>query len=215
MSSFKEEIEKISKMDTQRKISYFKSYYLVPTVIILFLLMCFVSFLMEGFILRKEPIYSGGICSVSVSDEGREYLTTGFFEKLNGGKKEEVLLSEDLTLNFAEGDEYNYQASNAALYTFLVARDYNYLLMDGNVVEHIVDMDAFIDISDMVADYMDADTKCIYDKAGKLVAISLSDEVLKRAGISSMSGEVYFSIAYTGDDNSKDILFIDYLLGGK
>ena len=163
---FKKEIQKISAMDGKQKFSYFKTYYLIPTMIIVFLLVCLVSFLYDAVFARKQILYSGGICSCTVSEEGKRILTEDFWRELNGTKRQEVVLSEDLILSYAEEDAYNNQSTDAVLYTFLATGEFHYLLMDEKVVRHIVEMDAFVDISEQAKENAVRLEDCIRNEQG-------------------------------------------------
>lgn len=208
---FKKEIEKISAMDGKQKFSYFKTYYLIPTMIIVFLLVCLVSFLYDAVFARKQILYSGGICSCTVSEEGKRILTEDFWRELNGTKRQEVVLSEDLILSYAEEDAYNNQSTDAVLYTFLATGEFHYLLMDEKVVRHIVEMDAFVDISEQAKENAVRLEDCIRNEEGNPVAMKLPEELQKKLGVSGNTGDVY--LAFVRIEGSHDIndQFTEYL----
>lgn len=208
---FKKEIQKISAMDGKQKFSYFKTYYLIPTMIIVFLLVCLVSFLYDAVFARKQILYSGGICSCTVSEEGKRILTEDFWRELNGTKRQEVVLSEDLILSYAEEDAYNNQSTDAVLYTFLATGEFHYLLMDEKVVRHIVEMDAFVDISEQAKENAVRLEDCIRNEEGNPVAMKLPEELQKKLGVSGNTGDVY--LAFVRIEGSHDIndQFTEYL----
>lgn len=208
---FKKEIQKISAMDGKQKFSYFKTYYLIPTMIIVFLLVCLVSFLYDAVFARKQILYSGGICSCTVSEEGKRILTEDFWRELNGTKRQEVVLSEDLILSYAEEDAYNNQSTDAVLYTFLATGEFHYLLMDEKVVRHIVEMDAFVDISEQAKENAVRLEDCIRNEEGNPVAMKLPEELQKKLGVSGNTGDVY--LAFVRIEGSHDIndQFAEYL----
>ena len=207
----KKEIQKISAMDGKQKFSYFKTYYLIPTMIIVFLLVCLVSFLYDAVFARKQILYSGGICSCTVSEEGKRILTEDFWRELNGTKRQEVVLSEDLILSYAEEDAYNNQSTDAVLYTFLATGEFHYLLMDEKVVRHIVEMDAFVDISEQAKENAVRLEDCIRNEEGNPVAMKLPEELQKKLGVSGNTGDVY--LAFVRIEGSHDIndQFTEYL----
>ena len=200
---FKKEIQKISAMDGKQKFSYFKTYYLIPTMIIVFLLVCLVSFLYDAVFARKQILYSGGICSCTVSEEGKRILTEDFWRELNGTKRQEVVLSEDLILSYAEEDAYNNQSTDAVLYTFLATGEFHYLLMDKKVVRHIVEMDAVVDISEKAKENAVRLEDCIRNEEGNPVAMKLPEELRKKLGVSGNTGDVY--LAFVRIEGSHDI----------
>ena len=208
---FKKEIQKISAMDGKQKFSYFKTYYLIPTMIIVFLLVCLVSVLYDAVFARKQILYSGGICSCTVSEEGKRILTEDFWRELNGTKRQEVVLSEDLILSYAEEDAYNNQSTDAVLYTFLATGEFHYLLMDEKVVRHIVEMDAFVDISEQAKENAVRLEDCIRNEEGNPVAMKLPEELQKKLGVSGNTGDVY--LAFVRIEGSHDIndQFTEYL----
>lgn len=207
----KNEIEKIAAMDGKQKLSYFKTYYLIPTIIVVFLLACLVSFLFDAVFARKQILYSGGICSCTVSEEGKRILTEDFWDELNGTKRQEVVLSDDLILSYTEADAYNNQSTDAALFTFLATGEFHYLLMDTQIVRHIVEMNAFVDISEQAKKYDISTEDCIRNEDGEPVAMKLPKELCEKLGVSGNTGDVYLAFVYIKGSSAINDKFTEYL----
>ncbi len=210
--TFLGEIEKISAMDGKQKRRYFKDYYLMPTLIIVFLLICVIWFLCDAFFARKNVLYTGALVGCQVSDEGKMYLTEGFLDVI--GKragKDEVLLSEDLWITFSEEDAENYQAADSNIYVNIAAGDFDYMLIDGSVIEQYASMDVFADLGEYVRRYQIPEED-VYSQDGKAVAVKLSHEAEEQAGITSFSGKVYLVIVDIKRNTSYEELLMQHIM---
>ena len=208
------EINKIREMDTEHKISYFKTYYLKWTCVALFLVLCLIWFLLDAFS-SANIAYAGGECMVTVTDEGKKALTQDFASFMGLKNEDSVYLSEDLILSYAEGDEYNNQSTDVALYTYMVAGDYQYMLMDESVAEHIASMDAFISIENLAKKYELPLSDSIYrpDDNGKevAVAVKLPATICNKYGIKGNTGDVYIAFVYMKNDTDLNEILLQYL----
>lgn len=207
-----DEKEKISAMDRTQKRRYFKDYYLVPTVIAVFVIFCIIWFLYDAWFARKNVLYTGALVGCQVSDEGKQYLTEGFLEVIGGrAGKDEVVLSEDLWITFSDEDLDKYQAADSNLYVNIAAGDFDYMLIDGAVIGQYASLDAFADLEEYVRRYQIAEED-IFTQDGKAVAVKLSDEAEQQAGIASFSGEVYLVIVDIKRNTLYEELLMEYLL---
>lgn len=208
------EINKIREMDTEHKISYFKTYYLKWTCVALFLVLCLIWFLLDAFS-SANIAYAGGECMVTVTDEGKKALTQDFASFIGLKNEDSVYLSEDLILSYAEGDEYNNQSTDVALYTYMVAGDYQYMLMDESVAEHIATMDAFINIESLAKKCELPLSDAIYrsNELGEAVpvAVKLPATICDKYGIKGVTGDVYLAFVYMKKDTGLNESFLQYL----
>lgn len=210
--TFLGEIEKISAMDGKQKRRYFKDYYLMPTLIIVFLLICMIWFLCDAFFARKNVLYTGALVGCEVSDEGKAYLTEGFLDVIGGrAGKDEVLLSEDLWITFSEEDAGNFQAADSNMYVNIAAGDFDYMLIDGAVIEQYASLDVFADLGEYARRYQIPEED-IYSQEGKVVAVKLSDKAKEQAGITSLSGGVYLAIVDIKRNVSYEELLMQHLM---
>lgn len=206
------EIEKISAMDGKQKLRYFKDYYLLPTLGIVFLLICMIWFLCDAFFARKNVLYTGALVGCEVSDEGKAYLTEGFLDVIGGrAGKDEVLLSEDLWITFSEEDAENYQAADSNIYVNIAAGDFDYMLIDGSVIGQYASLDVFADLGEYVRRYQIPEED-IYLQDGKAVAVKLSDKAREKAGITSFSGKVYLVIVDIKRNTSYEELLMQHIM---
>lgn len=207
-----DEREKISVMDRAQKKRYFKDYYLLPTVIAVFVIFCIIWFLYDALLARKNVLYTGALVGCQVSDEGKRYLTEGFLEALGGREgKAEVVLSEDLWIAFSDEDLEKYQAADSNLYVNIAAGDFDYMLIDGAVIEQYASLEAFADLGEYVRKYQMSEDD-IYLRDGKAIAVRLSGEAEEQAGITSFSGEVYLVIVDIKRDPTYEELLMEYIL---
>lgn len=207
-----DEKEKISAMDRTQKRRYFKDYYLVPTVIAVFVIFCIIWFLYDALFARKNVLYTGALVGCQVSDEGKQYLTERFLEVIGGrAGKDEVVLSEDLWITFSDEDLEKYQAADSNLYVNIAAGDFDYMLIDGAVIGQYAAMDVYADLGEYVRKYQISEDD-IYLRDGKAVAVKLPKEAEEQAGITSFSDEVYLVIVDIKRNPSYEELLMEYLL---
>ncbi|MCF0127180.1 MAG: hypothetical protein HUJ70_01365 [Pseudobutyrivibrio sp.] len=213
MQSVKAELNKMKEMDTQTRLEYFKLYYLKWTILFVFLLICFIWLLKDVFWGREDIAYAGGLCHVTVSDEGKTILTVDAKTALELGKKQVVCLTEDLMLSYAEGEEYNDQSTDVILFTYMAAGEYQYLLMDESVAQHIVNMDGFVSVEELALDFGIPKEDLLSDTDGFKTAFRIPKEVCENLGIHGETGDVYigFVIKNSNDDLNKK--FLTLLMG--
>ncbi len=208
-----DEKEKIAAMDKKQKWSYYKTYYLVPTVVTAFVMVCIIWFLYDAVFSRKNVLYTGALVGCQVSDAGRDYLTEGFREVLGGRQgKDSVILSEDLWIAFSEEDVKNYQSMDSSLYVNIAAGDFNYMLIDGAMVNQYAELNALADLSGYVHTYRIAEEDLFLTEDDEVVAIKLSADAVERMEITSLTGEVYLAIVDVKRNIPYDELFIEYIM---
>ncbi|MBO4784076.1 MAG: YesL family protein, partial [Lachnospiraceae bacterium] len=100
------EKQTFKSLSFKEKVGFIRDYYLLKIVLGVLVGFFALWFVYDAFIAQKETLYSGGLLLCAVTDEGREYLTDNFFDKIATKKrKQQVNLSEDLTMTLVEGQE--------------------------------------------------------------------------------------------------------------
>jgi len=214
-NKLKAEKEKFASMDGKQKWSYFLTYYSKATIIGILLFICLIWLLSDMFFNRANVVYSGAVLACQISDEGKQYLTKDFLPVLkeNPKRKDMVNLSDELYMEFAEGQEYNGQATDSAMFTLLATGEFNYLIMDESVLEQYLGYDAFYDLSDIIVQCSISKDDCYLGKSGEVLAIKLPEAVKQKCGIIGNSGkDVYLSFVFVKDYEEKDLAFADYIL---
>lgn len=212
----------------KEKVDFIKDYYLLK--IILGVLVGFFAlwFIYDAFIAQKETLYSGGLLLCTVNDEGRKYLTDDFFDRIATRKrKQQVNLSEDLTMSLVEGQEIKPDFSqDQNLFAYIVAGYYDYFFIDAKYIDHYIELDCYKDISDYADKYNipEEDRYMFVSASAKeglaegeepvadLEAIKLPDEVCEKIGVQSLTGEgVYVVLIVNDKSKERDDAFMDYI----
>ncbi len=135
---FKEEKKKFQQMDRKEKLSYFRSYYLLPCVIILIAGIITVSIIRDVIKGQGEVLISGMLLNTSLSDEGQQYVEDGYIEYLGRtGEKVHVNTAQyviDYSNNMAMSASYQTQM---AVVTQLAAGTLDFVLVDDSAFEYL------------------------------------------------------------------------------
>ena len=222
------EKQTFKSLSLKEKIDFIRDYYLLK--IILGALVGFFAlwFLYDAFIAKKEMLYSGGLLLCIVNDEGRKYLTDDFFDEIATKKrKQQVNLSEDLTMTLVEGQEVKPDPSqDQYLFPSIVAGYYDYFFIDAKYIDHYMDLDCFKDIGSY-ADFYNIPEEDRYfyvsesakegltegeEAVADIEAIKLSDEICEKIGVSSLTGEgVYVVLIVNDKPKERDDAFMAHI----
>ena len=214
-----------------------KDYYLLKIVLGIIVTVFALWFAYDAFVAQKEMLYSGGLLYCIVDDDGRKYLTDDFFDKIATKKrKQQVNLSEDLTMTLVEQDLEVDQSQDQLLYPMIVAGYYDYFLIDAKFIDYYSGLDCYKDISSYADIYgISEEDRYIYvpepegtndenvdsvgetgteENAGEMVAIKLPEEVCERIGVQSLSGEgVYLALVLNDKPVETDEEFFKHVFG--
>ncbi|SDJ40633.1 Uncharacterized membrane protein YesL [Lachnospiraceae bacterium G41] len=209
------EKQTFKSLSTKEKITFIKDYYLLKIILGALAGFFVLWFLYDAFIAKKEIIYSGGLLLCTVNDEGREYLTDDLFDKIATKKrKQQVNLSEDLSMTFVEGQEVKPDPSqDQYLFPSIVAGYYDYFFIDAKYIDHYIDLDCFKDIGSYadkynipeedrywyVSESVKESTPEGEEAKGDIEAIKLSDEVCDKIGVQSLTGEGVYVVLIIND----------------
>lgn len=134
----REEARKFASMDRKGKLSYFRSYYLLPCIVILAVLILAGTMVRDMIRGSGEVLISGMMLNTSLSDEGMEYLDAGYIEYLGrSGEKVHVHNSSYmLDLDGSGSFSVSYQTQMAVV-TQLAAGGLDFVLADDAAYEYL------------------------------------------------------------------------------
>lgn len=212
---FTEEKNKIKQMDTKHKISYFKSYYLAPVLVILVAIACLAWFIYDTQITNSKIYYSGVLIAVNISEEGSDFLTYEFDDVSKHTRKYKSYLYDELYIpqsedrTKVEGTDY----VDIVLGESIAAGEFNYFLIDEDMIDHYDNMNFFEDIKDIADTYNIPESDRYIGKDGNIIAVKLSDDICSRLGLEAWNVGVYYAVIHNSDEYVNDKLFRDRLFG--
>ena len=237
----REEKEKLKDLNGKQKALYFAQYYL-PGVIVVLLLVTAVCWYGHDIYKDKMRVLGGGVINGYPSEEGREYVTTGFLSWAGYGKARTAVLLDSEDLNFKSDLEYEQKYLEVAFRASILTGTYDYLIMREDAVYNYSTPDYFVDVSTLVNMdnfteddfyyYVATDAEkakrsqgiSINDILGKTsktdddkpvpVAIRLTDEIEKKLGLDEQyTYYIAFAHSFEADGNARYQKFIEYLFG--
>ena len=212
----------------KEKMQFIKDYYLLKIILGALVAIFAFWFIYDAFIAKKEMLYSGGLLLCVVEDEGREYLTDGLLDKMATKKrKQQVNLSEDLTMSLVEGQEPKPDPSqDQLLYPMIVAGYYDYFFIDAGYIDHYIALDCYKDIGEYADMYnIPEEGRYVYvsesekqnlkegeTATGDIEAILLPEEICDKIGVHSLTGEgVYLALVASGKSEESDHEFMAHI----
>lgn len=143
------EKKKLAGLSAKQKAMYLAQYYLPGTVLILLLIGAVIWYATD--IYRDNMrVLGGGLINCYITDEGREYATSGFLS-WGGYKKNRtaaILDAEDL--NFSSDSEYESKYLEVAFRASILTGTYDYLIMREDAVYNYSTPDYFQDMSQLI-----------------------------------------------------------------
>ena len=200
----------------KEKLQFIKDYYLLKAIIGICVAIFVCWFFYDAFLSNKEILYSGGLLYCTVTEEGTEYMTTGFFDKVATNKrKQEVKIDDSLTMNFVDNPNRELKpdpVQDQNLFPYMVAGYYDYFMIDAKFIDHYMELEDFKDISEFADKYEISEEDRFVSETGEVYAIKLPEEICEKTGIYSVTGEgVYLALIINKKDVSMDEAFMEYL----
>ena len=151
--SIEQEIKKIREMDNGKRWEYFKTYYLLKTIITLCVLLLILHLIYSIHLGGREVLASGCFINVEISEEGAYFLTDeylGYCEKTD----------KDAVANLSLGNIFNFFSENPldnnsyemALLTQVSAGEYQYMILDKTGLERFAQLDIYSDLEEILSD---------------------------------------------------------------
>lgn len=210
MLNIKEELAKVKSMNGKQRWSYYKSYYLAPTIIGLFVVACLAWFLYDAVLSRKQIIYSGGVIGVGITDEGLEYLSDGYLTYLGGNpKKQMIAVTKDNFLTVEDEAQYGDQSMDMALYTQIAVGEYDFFIMGKGALENYAGFDCYLDPSNVAATLGIEDRLVCPEDSDVPYALDITDIAAEKLGAVSDCYLVFINVKNVPEE---DIEFSKYLL---
>lgn len=212
--NIRDELNKISGMDKDKKKDYFKTYYLKPTIIIFVCLLMLVWFIKDT-VFQPKGVCMGCAYGVEISDEQKEQLTSGYLQYYGyNTKKYRAFLSTD---NMFEGTAQQMDANSheMALFAQIAAGEIHYLILDKYNLDRMANGGIYASLRQVLPnDYLNRlDGKIITLKDSETgeeyeAAIDLSKTGF--LGDDSFEGYLVFAVAPPEDDFAAS--FLDYVI---
>lgn len=208
-----EELNKFSQMNKEQKISYYKSYYLLPTIALLIGLILLLWFIKDTFF-QKKAVNSGCVYGVEITEEEKYALTEGYLDYYDYNKKKYcAYLSTD---NMFENTEQQMDANahEMALIAQITAGDIYYLIYDKENLLKMENGGVYASLSDLFSDealekMKDSLIELKNPETGESYPAAID---IKKAGMfgGKKDGYLIFTIGIPDDEYPKR--FLEYLL---
>lgn len=238
---FKTEKKKLKGLTAKQKALYFAQYYLPGTILVV-LLIAAVGWYSYDVYKDKMRVLGGGLINCYLSDEGKDYATSGFLSWGGYSKNRTAAVLDAEDLNFSNNAEYESKYLEVALRASLLTGTYDYLIMREDAVYNYSTPDYFQDMSQLVnmENFSDEDfyyyvateeEKAKNSKGISLrdifnggdeededrpvpLALKLTDEIEEKLGLDEQY-DYYIAFAYSTSSNGNDdyLKFIEYLFG--
>jgi uncharacterized membrane protein YesL len=143
------EKKKLKGLTAKQKALYFAQYYLPGTILIILLIAAIGWY---GFDVYKDKmrVLGGGLINCYISDEGRDYATSGFLSWGGYAKNRTAAVLDAEDLNFSSDSEYEGKYLEVALRASILTGTYDYLIMREDAVYNYSTPDYFQDMSQLV-----------------------------------------------------------------
>lgn len=145
------EAEKFRQMNSKEKWEYFKSYYLVQTIVGFILLVLAALFIHDMKLSNREVLASGCFVNVEIDGDGFLFLTDEYLDFCGKSAKEAIsLLSIDNTLDFMPENPLDKNSYEMALTTQMAAGEFQYMVLDEAAWEHLKQTDTYADLTQIL-----------------------------------------------------------------
>ena len=178
--TFKENIQneknKWNNMNWKQRFSYFKTYYMIPLIVILIIISVIVYLILQTLVFRKDIIMAGVVANFDLSDEAIESVETGYMDFVDGNTRKECVNYYSI---FVSEVDYN---SIMAIDTRIASSTIDFMIVDKEVyellngrsayanLENVLDDTVLQKLDDKIIDTTDVDTQIEYP-----AAIDISD----------------------------------------
>ena len=210
----------LTPMTWSQRVDHIWTYY-KSTILIVVLFAFLIGYLLFGMLTKKDILLGGVHANVELSETGRSYITSGFFEDQQGNPNKEEVSILDVMLTEIADDEYfemNYYYLQAVL-SRVGAQHVDYILADKVAMEIFMTQDIYMDLREFFAaeELTQLEDRLIYflpvsenDESTVQekypIAVDVSDLPFFKS-YSSAKGSVYFSVAVNtaNHDGVKDL----------
>ena len=153
----KKEKNKFMALSTEEKVDYYKSYYLVPTLIAFAIVAFVLIFVKDVYFTKRIHLMNGVVINTEVNDKAEKYITDDMKAFLKGdtkGKDKDILVTYTaLHFTVEDGAPINSDFKNVMSFdTMLQAGNVGYILCDASGLEYVEDLDVGFDITTVLSE---------------------------------------------------------------
>lgn len=220
-----EEKQKISGMNFKQKISYFKTYYLTVSLVVLGVLVAIVWIAVESTLSRREIEAAGVFINIEADGDCYDFLTTDYVEYRDLNKwKSKVTLSTGDYIDFSpELQMMDSYQSQMALHAQISTGFFSYMILDRSAMEGLSYLDVYLDPNEVITEQSksvlhDAVVTCqmpvSQGEEGQTEerAVALDLQQIGFATATSMNSDSAYLVFIDVDaDTEKMKAFLDYL----
>ena len=137
--SIKNEKEKWKQMNGKQRLSYYKSYYLVPTVIALIVIIFLINIILDMTVRKKEILVNIITVNVVKEEDNTNDLSKDLLEYFGGEGKQTVAINPQY---YGESGDVNV---DTVIRTMLASEAVDFMLMDTEAYERYSQLGAYAD----------------------------------------------------------------------
>lgn len=215
--TFKENLDneksKWNNMNWKQRISYFRTYYLLPIVIITVITCVIVYLILNAFVFKKEIAISGMVINFDLDDVALNDFETSYLKFIGANPSKQCV---NFRSQFVSKEDYNslmvIQTNvGASTVDFMIVDEKAYDLLNEQSIyknlEDVLDAATFEKVKDRVVETVDIDTQIVYPGA-----INISDTQYARKYLPGQDSYLVFIVGGNHIDDSKQILeyFLSY-----
>lgn len=173
--------QKFKTMTRQQKLSYIRTYYLAPGIVVFLVLVFALWFFLETVVLHKDVLVAGCTINVKITDETYDKLTDGLLSYLGGDSAKEVAnLSKDNYVDYDSDEVMEGYMDQTMLFTQIAAGEFSYMVVDESALCSIYESGYLADLNKVLGkDYIDSIPydlyKIQYEDGDEVVGIYLKD----------------------------------------
>ncbi|MBE5959429.1 MAG: hypothetical protein E7254_11285 [Lachnospiraceae bacterium] len=152
----KKEKNKFAAMSTEEKVDYYKSYYLVPTIIALAVI-AFVIYAAKDLTTKKLNLMQGVVINTEVNDKADKYLTENLKQylkdEMQGKEKNKKATYTPMHFTIVDGEaDYSDYKNVMSLDTMIQGKSIGYILCDADGLEYMKNQDVGYDLTEVLTD---------------------------------------------------------------
>ncbi|MCR5835876.1 MAG: hypothetical protein K6G88_05170 [Lachnospiraceae bacterium] len=151
----KKEKDKFMSLSAEEKKQYYKSYYLVPTIIALVVLLVAGLIIKDVFISKKTQIMQGVVINIEVDDDAGKYLSDNMKKAFGISDKKSTVSYKNINFDFIDGEPASNNFNNVmSLDTLIEGKAVGYILCDSEGLEYVKNLDVACNLNDALSEEM-------------------------------------------------------------
>ncbi len=222
MDEFKEEREAVKHASTSVKLQYFKDYYLLKTIIILFVLILGGSYIYSVVTAKDTALYVV-LVNFNALQESSETMTAPYAEQYINTKKEEIIVDNSSFISADENEinfvKYGYE-DEQRLFSMIMTGNLDLFISGEDILNRYAEQDWFDDLNGVLdADQLaawEAEDRILYWN-GKPVAVKVTDSAALNENYfyNGVQGEeLYAGFPANSPHREQAVQFLQWLISG-